>query len=369
MDQQKIGEFIQILRREKKLTQEQLAAQFGVSSRTVSRWETGRNLPDISLLVEIADFFDVDVRELIDGGRKSEMMDKETREVAVKMADYAGKEKSRLLSAVQIMSFIGVLAALITIGLQIYLRSADVRPTVLENLSTMMSVTALIVMAVITLYVTGLLEKMVKTTGFHKAVEIITIAVLSLAILRWVILWGSIGLVVLDSFFEKPEVYTDISSYTQQMSFGADSKWTKWGMDESIWPREITESMEVEDYKMVYYNPWDAQYLGYLVVKYEPDEYAKETERLRNYESTEYIGYYCVEEEHTYELLAVYADPYQGFVYALTDGESRIIYAEQIFCNYMMDLDYREYIPGEYLLDGFNATKDSPYYREMTKGL
>ena len=55
-----------MLRNEKKMTQEQLAEQFYVSSRTVSRWETGSNLPDISLLVELADFYEVDVREIID---------------------------------------------------------------------------------------------------------------------------------------------------------------------------------------------------------------------------------------------------------------------------------------------------------------
>ena len=75
MDQTKTGNFLKELRNEKKLTQEQLAEHFNVSSRTVSRWETGKNLPDISLLVEIADFYDVDVREIIEGGRKSEMMD------------------------------------------------------------------------------------------------------------------------------------------------------------------------------------------------------------------------------------------------------------------------------------------------------
>ena len=85
------------------------------------------------------------------------------------------------------------------------------------------------------------------------------------------------------------------------------------------------------------------------------------------YESTEYIGYYCVEEEKTYELLAVNADSYNGFVYALTDGKGRIIYGEQIFCNYFMDLDYTKYIPDEYLLDGFDATTDSDYYKKMTE--
>ena len=47
MDQIKIGSFMKELRKEKGLTQEQLAEQFDVSRRTVSRWETGSNLPNI----------------------------------------------------------------------------------------------------------------------------------------------------------------------------------------------------------------------------------------------------------------------------------------------------------------------------------
>ena len=78
MNQQKTGEFLKRLRKEKRLTQEQLAEKFYVSSRTVSRWETGSNMPDLSVLVELADFYDVDIREIIDGERKGENMDKET---------------------------------------------------------------------------------------------------------------------------------------------------------------------------------------------------------------------------------------------------------------------------------------------------
>jgi transcriptional regulator with XRE-family HTH domain len=44
MDQKKIGQFLQTLRKEKELTQEQLAEKFNVSNRTVSRWETGGSL-------------------------------------------------------------------------------------------------------------------------------------------------------------------------------------------------------------------------------------------------------------------------------------------------------------------------------------
>ena len=96
MDQKKTGRFLKTLRNEKNMTQEQLAAHFNVSSRSVSRWETGANLPDISLLAEIADFYGVDVREIIDGERKNDVMNKEVREVADKMADYARNEKSSL---------------------------------------------------------------------------------------------------------------------------------------------------------------------------------------------------------------------------------------------------------------------------------
>jgi DNA-binding XRE family transcriptional regulator len=53
-DQAKVGSFLKALRNEKNLTQETLAEQLGVSNRTVSRWETGSNMPDIGMVVEIA---------------------------------------------------------------------------------------------------------------------------------------------------------------------------------------------------------------------------------------------------------------------------------------------------------------------------
>ena len=54
MDLVKIGEFIKELRKEKNITQDELAEKFYVSRRTVSRWETGSNLPDIDILIELA---------------------------------------------------------------------------------------------------------------------------------------------------------------------------------------------------------------------------------------------------------------------------------------------------------------------------
>ncbi len=369
MDQQKAGRFLKELRNEKKLTQEQLANIFHVSNRTISRWENGSNLPDISLLVEIADFYDVDVREIIEGERKSEMMDKDVREVATEMAEYATEEKSVLLKRMQITSFAGVLVLLLSIVLQTL-----TSPELINKVVLIVTFIALAIMSIVTLYITGILEKIVKKKKLIRVIGIVTIVGMIIALWRTIMVTVAVGLLLLSSYLAPIEVYDDISGYQEYMTFSnggyenADSKWMKWGMDETIWPAEITDSMEIDDFKMVHYNPFDAQYLGYLVVDYTPEAYADEVKRLKAYDSTEYVGYYGVVEEQTYELLAVNADSYQGFVYALTDGEGRIIYAEQIFCNYFMDLDYNKYIPEEYLLDGFDATTGNAYREKMLDG-
>ena len=112
MKQQKTGEFLKRLRKEKGLTQEQLAERFYISSRTISRWETGSNMPDVSILIELADFYDVDIREIIDGERKSEIMDKETKETLLKVAEYAN-EGYRKSQAKVLVFALGICIALI----------------------------------------------------------------------------------------------------------------------------------------------------------------------------------------------------------------------------------------------------------------
>ena len=92
MDQIKIGAFLKELRKGKELTQEQLAEKLSVSGRTVSRWETGSNMPDIGMLVELADFYEVSIPEIIAGERKSENMNEEIKETAVAMAEYSRNE-------------------------------------------------------------------------------------------------------------------------------------------------------------------------------------------------------------------------------------------------------------------------------------
>lgn len=116
MDQKKTGRFLKELRKNKGLTQEQIAERFNTSSRTISRWETGAYMPDISMLVEIAEFYEVDVREIIDGERKNDNMNSEVKEVAVKMADYSETEKNRTLKWIRIISFVALILSFLQLA-------------------------------------------------------------------------------------------------------------------------------------------------------------------------------------------------------------------------------------------------------------
>lgn len=124
MDLKKMGSFLKELRNERGLTQEQLAERFYVSNRSVSRWETGSNMPDVATLVELADFFDVDIRELIDGERRSTAMDADLKDTLTSVAVYSDEDKKRQHR--KMMSTIGLL--LMGFGLFIIIASFSAVP-------------------------------------------------------------------------------------------------------------------------------------------------------------------------------------------------------------------------------------------------
>lgn len=72
MNQVKFGKFLASLRKHSGITQEALGEKLGVSNKTVSRWENGRNLPDIEMLPILAGMFHVSVDELLDGERTAD---------------------------------------------------------------------------------------------------------------------------------------------------------------------------------------------------------------------------------------------------------------------------------------------------------
>ena len=69
MDQEKIGKFIAKLRKEKNMTQNELAQKLGVTDRAISKWENGRGMPDISIIQHLCEELSISINELLSGER------------------------------------------------------------------------------------------------------------------------------------------------------------------------------------------------------------------------------------------------------------------------------------------------------------
>ncbi len=80
MNQQRIGQFIKDLRKEKELTQQDLADMLGVTNRAVSKWENGLSLPDYSILNDLCEILDISINELLSG----EKLDKKDYQKSLK---------------------------------------------------------------------------------------------------------------------------------------------------------------------------------------------------------------------------------------------------------------------------------------------
>ena len=78
MNQEKIGKFILELRKEKNMTQQELADKIGVTDRAISKWENGRGSPDLSLMKPLCEELGISINELISGEKldKKEYQDK-----------------------------------------------------------------------------------------------------------------------------------------------------------------------------------------------------------------------------------------------------------------------------------------------------
>ena len=165
MDQQQIGSFLKKLRKEKNLTQEQLAEQLSISGRTVSRWETGTNMPDISLLVELANFYDVSIPEIIDGERKSETMNEEVKEAALKLSDYAESINQKIkirLFWLTILALIGMVAFII-----IKASGLDTPGSIYERIASAGLGLDFGMLIVLAMYLSGLLGKIKAKRAMH----------------------------------------------------------------------------------------------------------------------------------------------------------------------------------------------------------
>lgn len=113
MDQIKIGAFIAALRKEQGLTQRQLAEELNISDKTVSKWECGKGLPEVSLMLPLCQRLGISVNELLSGERlEQENYEKKAEENILNlMIDNKKKELASLkgrCAAYTVLLFIGM---------------------------------------------------------------------------------------------------------------------------------------------------------------------------------------------------------------------------------------------------------------------
>lgn len=93
MNQEKIGKFISENRKRKKLTQLELAEKLGVTDRTISNWENGKNMPDLSLFKPLCDILDITINELMSGEKLSNKeYNEKLEENIINTIDYIDKK-------------------------------------------------------------------------------------------------------------------------------------------------------------------------------------------------------------------------------------------------------------------------------------
>lgn len=114
MNQTKIGVLLQELRKEKGLTQEELARVFNVSNRSVSRWENGNSLPDLDILIEIADFYNVNLRDLLDGKRTISKPNEEIKSTILETVEYSNLSTEKYLKYIKIIFTISTICFVIS---------------------------------------------------------------------------------------------------------------------------------------------------------------------------------------------------------------------------------------------------------------
>ena len=104
MNQEKIGKFILECRKAKNLTQSELAEKLGVSDKSVSNWENGRNMPDLSLFKPLCEILDISINDLVSGEKVTkDKYQEKLEENIISTIDYTNKkviEKNNIIGII-----------------------------------------------------------------------------------------------------------------------------------------------------------------------------------------------------------------------------------------------------------------------------
>lgn len=115
MNQEKIGKFISDLRKEKNMTQEKLAEKIGVTDKSISRWENGKTMPDISLLFILANELDCTLQELLNGRKMTKEELIELKETINNLIEYQSNQQIKNEKKLSKYNIIGCISLLLAV--------------------------------------------------------------------------------------------------------------------------------------------------------------------------------------------------------------------------------------------------------------
>lgn len=165
MEQIKIGKFIASCRKEQGMTQAVLAEKLGISDRAVSKWETGKSMPDSGIMLELCELLKINVNELLSGEHITmEDYNAKSEEVILGLKSENEKYAKRLLRSEAYIVVVGVVAsiAMIIAGTIIALKNGENDP-----LAVVLIVSGCVIVVAAALIGLGIEVK----TGYYECAE------------------------------------------------------------------------------------------------------------------------------------------------------------------------------------------------------
>ena len=161
MNQEKIGKFIARVRKEKNMTQQELANKLNITDRAISHWENGRSMPDAGIMLELCKLLDINVNELLSAKKIiEESYNEQAEENLLEMRREIESKNKKILILNRIISFLGVVIYLLIVLSTILIEM----PMVIRN--TIMAI-ALVILLLFGVYNLNIIRK----TGYYECQE------------------------------------------------------------------------------------------------------------------------------------------------------------------------------------------------------
>ena len=161
MNQEKIGKFIAKERKEKNMTQQELAKKLNITDRAISHWENGRSMPDAGIMLELCKLLDINVNELLSAKKIiKESYNEQAEENFLELRREIESQNKKILTLNRIITFLGVVIYVLIVLAIIFIEI----PMVIRNIIIAFAIVMLLLFGVFNL---NILQK----TGYYECQE------------------------------------------------------------------------------------------------------------------------------------------------------------------------------------------------------